>query len=360
MTSRLALLVRSDHRGLGYQTLAYWQHLAPAKTLHVRMTSSIGSWTPYTEHDWYGPETRQAAFNGFTGTLDDDALRWLLTDVDVLLTAETAYDHRAWDWARQHGVRTILVGNPEFLGPDKLAGPDLIVLPSTWRMGDFPDAIHLPQPVDQGVFPYAARPFDPNRLRFLHIVGHRAIRDRQGTDVVLDCLRFLRHPIDLTIRCQGALSAPQELLLRGLRQHQKPTVLRGDVDEPGPLYDGYDVLLAPRRYGGLSLPLNEAASCGMAILAVNREPERAILPPESLIPAHHGREAIFQCGLVPLDDANPAELAAAIDHLTEHPEIVARLSGASDAYARGISWDVLGPEWKALIERVADMQGVTA
>lgn len=357
MTVRLAALLRSDPRGLGYQTRDYFRHLRPAKALHIRMANQHGSWTPYRERneEWY-PGVRSADFNGHSGTVDEDAFRWLLTDTDVLLTAETAYDHRAWGWAREMGVKTVLVGNPEFLGPDKVGseGPDQIVLPSPWRLGTIPGAVHIPQPVDRDVFTFTPRPLnDPPR--FLHVVGNRATRDRAGTDIVLDCLRFLRHRVNLTIRCQGPLSAPQELLLRGLRRHQIPNIVRADIEDPRELYEGFDILLAPRRYGGLSLPLNEAASCGLAILAGNREPESSILPPEALMPVVNGRETSFQGGMFRLEDVRPQELAAGIDRLVEDPGLVARLSEASNRYAESIAWPVLLPRWLDLLERVASL-----
>jgi glycosyltransferase involved in cell wall biosynthesis len=353
--------VRSDHRGLGYQSHGYYQHLSPVKTLHVHMTSNLGTWTPYAEHReaWY-PDVRSANYDGHTGRLDDEAaIRWLLADVDVLLSAETFYDFRVIGWAREAGVKTVLVGNPEFLRPEVLVSPpDVLVMPSRWRLDTIPNAVHLPQPVDRSVFAFTPRPLVPDRLRFLHVVGHRAARDRAGTDLVLDCIRFLRHRIDLTIRCQGSLSAPQQLLLRGLRRHQIPTVLLGDVDDPRALYEGYDVLLAPRRYGGLSLTLNEATSCGLAIIATDREPERFALPAEALVPAYRGRDVQFQGGTFTLDDANPRDLAEAIDRLVDDPAAVARLSAASDAYGESISWETLAPKWRALLERATTMTGV--
>lgn len=357
---RFAALLRSDHRGLGYQTRDYYRHLKPAKALHVRMASALGRWTPYAEHDDWYPGVPMSDWDGRSGRLETEKARALLEGIDVLLSAETVYDDRTWGWAREAGVRTVVVGNPEFLRPETMASADLIVLPSTWQASAFPGTIHLPHPVDRAEFPFTPRPLYPGRpLRFLHLVGHRAHRDRAGTDIVLDCLRFLRHPIDLTVRCQGPLSAPQQLLLRGLRRYQIPTVISADIDDPRALYADYDVLLAPRRYGGLSLPLNEAASSGLGIIAVDRDPERSMLPAEALIPAHGDREFQFQGGLFGLDDGSSAELAAAIDRLTDDPGIVARLSQASDAYARSVSWDVLRPRWEALLERACNV-AVTA
>ncbi|MFN2592940.1 MAG: hypothetical protein ABR532_08940 [Candidatus Dormibacteria bacterium] len=354
---RTALIARSDHRGLGIQTRDYYRCLRPSKTLHVRMTNRHGSWTPYAEHpEWY-PDARQTDFNGLSGTLEpEEALRWLLDGVDVLLTAETAYDHRAWEWARQAGVRTVLVGNPEFLSPDKVAGADVILAPSTWQLARFPGVVHLPQPVDRSVFAHTHRPLnDPPR--FLHVVGNRAARDRAGTDVVLNALRFARHKVDLTVRCQSALSTPQELLLRGLRRN-RPTVIRDDVSEPQDLYAGFDVLLAPRRYGGLSLPVNEAASCGLAILVGDREPENGWLSPESLLPVATRRETTFQGGTFHLDDVAPQTLALAIDRLIDDPAQIARLSEASAAYARRIDWEVQRPRWLDVLGCIPALSGV--
>ena len=181
------------------------------------------------------------------------------------------------------------------------------------------------------------------------------MRDRAGTEIVLDSLRFLRNRIDLTIRTQSPLSAPQDLRLRSLDRKRLPAVLVGDIEDPRELYAGYDVLVAPRRYGGLSLPLGEAASCGLAILAGNRLPESSFLPAESLLPIVTGRPVRFQSGVTFLEDVTPQGLAAAMDRLVENPSTVARLSEASDAHAESISWPVLLPRWLEMLERTANL-----
>lgn len=357
MSVRVALLVRSGNRGLGIQTRDMFRWLRPAKALHICM----GQWTTLTERpqEWY-PGVRSADFNGHSGTVDEDAFRWLLTDVDVLLTAETAYDHRAWDWAREMGVRTVLVANPEFLGPDKLAGvgPDVIVAPSTWQLDTIPGAFHVPQPVDREVFAFTPRPLDQSHVRFLHVVGHKAIHDRAGTEIVLDALWRTKAPVDMTIRAQEPLSAPCDLRLRQLRYERKPKVLTGDIPDPTALYAGYDVLVAPRRYGGLSLPIQEAASCGLAILATDRAPENGILPPECLVPVASSIPRPFQGGWLPLEAADPQALADALDRLASDPSLVSKLSVASDAYAASIAWPRLLPKWEAMLASVVEREPV--
>jgi glycosyltransferase involved in cell wall biosynthesis len=251
------------------------------------------------------------------------------------------------EWAQAAGVATVVVANPEFATPEKMGSADLVVNPSLWRADQLP-GIRLPHPVDRERLPYRRRPLSGGPLRFLHVAGHRAMHDRAGTDLVVDAYRWMRNPVDLTIRTQSPLSGPTEMLMRQCPQGP-PTVLRGDVEDYTTLYDGYDVLVAPRRFGGLSLPLNEAAACGLAIVATDREPERFALPPESLVPVRDTRMVRCQAGPLAVESCDATELAMRLDMLVEDRETVGRLSEASDAYATSIAWATLLPAWELLL-----------
>jgi len=355
---RLGLLARSDHRGISNQSRALYRWLRPMKTLHIHMTSEHGSWSPFPDNDAWYPDARITEFNGYTGQLGDDAMRWLLQDIDVVLAVETPHDYRLWEWAREAGVRTVVVANPEFyrhsLEPD-LPPPDLVIRPSPWRSAEIP-GVTLPHPVDRIEFPFHPRPLDPGRVRFLHVIGHKAIWDRAGTDIVMDALWRTEHPIDLTIRSQEPLPAPVDLRIRQLRYNRRPKVLTGDLEEPAALYRGFDVLVAPRRYGGLSLPLNEAASCGLAVIATNRVPENLILPPEVLVPVGVTIPRRFQGGILPMECADPIALIRALARLAADPGLVASLSAASDAYAESISWPALLARWESLLASVMERE----
>jgi glycosyltransferase involved in cell wall biosynthesis len=78
---RLGLIVRMDNRGLGVQSWELYRHLRPDKTLAIEM----GMWSPYVRnHPERFPDARIAPYDGHGGRLPDEAIDWLLTDVDVL------------------------------------------------------------------------------------------------------------------------------------------------------------------------------------------------------------------------------------------------------------------------------------
>jgi glycosyltransferase involved in cell wall biosynthesis len=351
---RLGLIVRMDNRGLGTQTWELYRHLRPDKTLAIDM----GQWSPYVQnHPERFPDARIAAYDGRGGFLPDADVEWILSDVDVLLTAETPYDHRIYALARERGVRTVCQPNPEFWRPTldpNLPLPDLCANPSRWREDVMP-GVHVPHPVDRERLPFR---FRTEARRFLHIHGHLASNDRHGTELVLEALSLCRTKPDLTIRTQGRMASKVNRMTRILaRQTQgRIHVMQGDVRDYWELYEGFDVLLSPRRYGGLSLPMQEAASTGMVVVATDRMPERFDLPPEGLVPVASTRMHHYPGGDVAIESADSHALAAKMDELVENPTLVERLSGASDEWAESISWDTLLPQWEALLERVSRME----
>lgn len=345
MTARLGLIARADHRGLGVQTYELWRHLQPAKTMVVRM----GRATPFREHTEQYPDALVADFDSRTGRLPDAAMDWLTTDVDVILTAETPYDHRLWDLARSRGVGTIMHANPEFYRHETdraLTRPDVILNPTTWRLDHMPGVHHFPHPVARDRFHVR---HVTQATTFLHVVGHRGPSDRAGTMLVIEALRHIRQPIRVLIRSQAPLPP---VSIRGRPGGAKVEVVVRDMPEYWGMYRDGDVLLAPRRFGGQSLPVNEAMASGMPVLALDRDPERT-WPGVWTIPAAPTKHLRTHAGPIDWYDASPRELAGAIDHLATHPEIVADLSTAADAHAETISWDTMLPRWHRMIEAAA-------
>lgn len=338
---RLGMLVRADDRGLGNMTWEAWRHLQPERTLVVR----VGALTPYEERLDRYPDARVADWDGVS--LAEDDMDWLLEGSDVIYTAETPYDYRLLELARLRGVATVVHGMWEFLRwavDDSLPRPDLFLAPSTWCYEAWPEPkALLPVPVALDRFAGRQR---TQVDQFLHVGGHRAHADRNGTNAVLAALRHVRRPAPLLIRSQSRVSVPTRV--RGV---QVTAAIR-DVEDYWRLYDQGDVLLAPRRYGGLSLPMNEAMAAGMAVIASDIEPQNEFLPGTALVggPRRQQRAA---AQIVPAIDVDPRGLAAKMDELVKEPELVAELSAASLAYAESISWERLLPSYRALLADVA-------
>ena len=154
-------------------------------------------------------------------------------------------------------------------------------------------------------------PGDPEVLTFLHVAGHRAVGDRNGTELFVKALRFLRHPCKVRLVGQdGALPLP-ELLPR----HVELEANHGGVVDRWDLYRGADVLVSPRRFGGLSLPVIEAIGMGLVVLMTDCEPNREwpIIP----IPASVGKGRQTPFGLIRTHDCRPRNIAAEMDRLSE-------------------------------------------
>jgi glycosyltransferase involved in cell wall biosynthesis len=339
---RLALLARCDRRGIANQTAEMYRHLRPAKTLCALYGPAL---TPYEERPETFPDARVAPFDGEAGRFPVDAIDWLLADVDVVLVVETPGDWRIYEWGHRRGVATVVHANPElFLHArhPEIPQPTMVVVPTTWRIDRIPGAVHMPMPVDLDRLPYRPR---TEARRFLHVAGHPAAHDRAGTLIAIEAANMLGGA-DLTIRARRPLIGKAHRLAQrtpGLR------VIVDDIPDYAGLYDDEDVLLHPRKYGGLSLPLQEAMTQGMAVLAANREPERSMLPPESLVKIHYRQPVHFQPGVVEIDVIAPDVLAAAMRGLMDDPGLVARLSDASRAYACSIAWPRLLPAWTDLL-----------
>lgn len=335
------MIVRADNRGLGNLTWEAYRHLRPERTLVI----AAGQLTPYDERFDRYPDGRVAQWDGTTLAPED--IDWLLEGSDVVYTAETPYDYSLVATARRRGVATVVHGMWEFLRwsvDDSLPKPDLFLAPSTWYFEDWPTPrLHLPVPVATERFEGRQR---TEVGTFLHVAGHKAHADRNGTSALLSALRYVRRPAPLILRSQTRLTVPTRI--RGV----KVQLAQGDATDYWSMYRQGDVLVAPRRYGGLSLPMNEAMAAGMPVVSTNIGPQNELLHPAGLVDGPRRRQRAA-AQMVEAIDADPRKLAAKLDELVANPDLVAEMSRASLAYAASISWERMLPDYRAVLAEVA-------
>lgn len=325
---RLGLIARADARGLGIQTKAFHDQMQPAKTMVVDCPSA----QPLPiRRDWY---PNAAWVKGIPSQLD-----WweFLDGVDVVYTAETGYGSTLWAEAEQRGMRTVLHANYEFM--DVRDRPTVWAAPSLWHIHDFPTgAVHLPVPVETHRF--QPREPHPGPRHFLHIVGRPAIHDRNGTQDLLYALCHVTAEITVTIRCQDphylaqfeGWAAPRNVRIN---------LVSGDVADYADMYDA-DVLVMPRRFGGLCLPVNEALGAGMPVVMPDIAPNNQWLPSEWLVPAHHAGS--FRAKQpVELHTTNHRDLAAKIDELATDDAFYRLAVKKAHQLRAEMSWDALKP-----------------
>lgn len=258
---KIGLIVRCDSSGLGYQTKALHALLKPYRTLVIDSTPFNGRQQHF---EWYPDGIVNEGF------IDDGVLRDFLDGIDVLVSCEVFYNFNTPKIAREKGVKTVLQPNAElndYFRTRTLVKPDAFFLPSLWleretRRLRVP-TYYCPPPIDIDS-KSQPRHKPKGELRVLHMQGRPAAGDRNGTQLV-----------------QRLPDIP------GVHLDIHNQVLN-DVEDQATLYHGYDVVLIPRRYGGLCLPMLEALSLHMPVFMPNIEPNNRILPKHWLLPAMPG------------------------------------------------------------------------
>jgi glycosyltransferase involved in cell wall biosynthesis len=212
----------------------------------------------------HDPEVFYASF--VDGILDGPVDRFLdgLTHV---YTAETGYDPRFYERCRLLGVESICHVMPEF---DRFTTglvwerPDRIWLPTEWRREYVdPSAVVVPVPC-----PVPPRPRRRAEVRtVVHVGGSRAMPDRSGSRSVFDAVEWATDHVRWIFYTQHDRGFPRTLAGR-----KNVEIRVGSVEDRWALYDEADLLIAPRRFGGLSLPVLEAAACGLPVLMLDVDP----------------------------------------------------------------------------------------
>lgn len=264
-SKRMGLIARMDNSGLGFQTRELAKLLKPSKVILIDSTPFNGR----EQHpEWY------AEYNTVTniGHIENPKLKDYLKDIDVLISCEIFYNELLPKLAKRMGVKTILQPNAE-LNPHilnrRLNLPDVFFLPSPWLEGETRDIgipTYIVKPPIVEPRGYLDIPKERGTLRVLHFGGRRAAADRNGTEIV----RQLTHipGVYIDIHDQGA----------------------NEVEDQRELYEqGHHVILIPRRYGGLCLPMLESLSYGLPVIMPNIEPNRTELPSEWLVNVRKGR-----------------------------------------------------------------------
>lgn len=344
--TRLGMVVRCDQGGLGNQTHELWRHLKPEVTVLVDL--------PRAKSRGAGEPSKYDADWTTIRRVDDDVitepqLREIARDVDVILTVENLYSgQRGFDVVREENARTVLVANPELYGGYPA---DTIVVPTPWELQRMPRGTEvLPHPV-------AEPPANLKRQRrvcqtFLHVAAP-AMLDRNGTDTVVDALSYVTHPCQLVVHAPFRHPPWDKKATTEVSSH---TIGKVDVRwDPRPkrrYWDVYDVetdvLLLPRRYGGLCMPVQEAAACGLPAVMTDIPPQ--VWWPVTRVRARHKTSYGMRGGHFKIYDTRPRDLASTMDDLVSGNRDVETMSSEASEWARSISWDELRPRWQALCE----------
>lgn len=321
----LGLIVRADNGGLGNLTWEVARHARPDRVLimdcgtagrgalHLdRFHALDGSWVVQYS-DLYLPSVRD-----------------FLTGLDTVFSAETFYDARICDMAAGLGVRRVLYVMPELYNPnDPAEVADDYYLPCPRaELGDVPtpDFPSLPMPVALDRFP--ERPSRRGPIEFMGAPA-AAMCDRNGQSPF--------HEAGMRLALDGSIPGESWSYV----QHT----------EPENYWEQYtaDVLVLPRRYGALSLPMLEAAAAGMAIITTDLAPQNQSGMHALFVEAPTSRKVPMKGGSWDVHDPDVDRLLEVMRECVEHPAKTRLWGRMTRAWAERRSWDVLLPAWNAVL-----------
>jgi hypothetical protein len=306
---RLGIIARSDNTGLGNQTRELVKMLSPDKILLINSQFFNNN----KQHpEWYKDYNVIQTRKGMPRT---NEIVSFLEDIDVVISCETFYHLELVNLAKKQGIKTILQYNYELFGhlanPDWTL-PDVLLAPSIWNLdiviekfGSKSKVMHLPPPTDQSLFNEARETnLSKDHKRILHIAGKKAAKDRNGTESILEMIKYSREDYELVIKSQ----TPLNLACKDSRVK----IEMGDPDNRQDMYSGFDAMVLPRRYAGLCLPMNEALMSALPVFMTDISPNNAILPSKWLVESN--KINTFRTkSMVNVYNVNPQKLAKVID-----------------------------------------------
>lgn len=344
---KVGVVARADDRGIGIQTWEFTRHVDVDRVLVVREPGAERK--GFLPHFDRYPGAESVTFDPRTGTLPMDEVEAFLDGLDVVYMVETPYDFRLLTFAERLGVATVVHANPEFWRWDDptLPRPTVWWLPTKWRAEYLPAECEIvPVPIPDAP---AVRERDPDDrdLAAVHVAGHRAAADRNGTNVVLQALRHAHSPhLRLRIECQD----PR---LPAIRPARIPVErhLGGRTDRWS-LYAGADLLVLPRRYGGLCLPVLEAIAAGVVPVLPAVSPNEDW--PAVTVPATFGSTIRTPGGEIPLAVVDPRRLARTLDLLADDEDRLLEARSAVDDWRVRNDWSALSGAYTAALAEAAE------
>jgi glycosyltransferase involved in cell wall biosynthesis len=232
--------------------------------------------------------------------------------------------------------------NPEW------ALPDVLLSPSLWnidivnkKFGSKTKLIHLPPPTDTSLFDNIRQNnLSKTHKRILHIGGKKAAKDRNGTDTVIEMLKYSKAEYELVVTTQTPLDFNTK--------DKRLTLSQDNVKNREDLYNGFDAMVLPRRYAGLCLPMNEALISGMPVFMTDVSPNNQILPEKWLVESKKIGEFKTK-SMVNIYEANPERLANMIDKYIEGENIKDYKNKAVEIGFNNFSDEVLKDKYLQII-----------
>ena len=301
----------ATEQGLGRQAKSFFDN---------GLVQEVFVWphSSYTNHyEWYENRCK---------TYDE-----LLDKVTEVWFLETPFDWGFVLRARERGIKTVLFlmyecSNLQYK-PDVLVGGSIM---EKIHYGDEVKVINVPVPKE---VKWRLR---EKALVFVHNAGHGGLGGRNGTQELIDAMKFVESPIKLIIRTQTDKFKCDD---------PRVEIRVGDFPYET-LFEEGDVFIYPDKFGGSCLPVQEAFASGMMVMASDRMPLNTWLPKQPLIPIKgYTKERIaektFDSAIV-----DPKDIAFNIDLFWDMP--IEQFSLMGKEWGEQNSWEKLKPEYDSI------------
>lgn len=323
---KVGLICRSDKSGLGQgQTLRLYKLLNPDKVMLINSGLFNGS----DQHpDWFGLNIKDSIESFPTNQQVSEFLKGL----DIVISCELFYNKYFTTIANNMRVKTILIANPEFMDWFKpefanIPPPTKVVVPSYWMFDEMRErfnAEYLPTPIFKGQF-QAARETNLKRRgkrKYLFINGKTAAHDRNGLHALYEALQLAKGDFTVTVKAQN-----------DIKKHPDPRLIYDftNPDDQNELYEGFDALIQPRRYGGQTLSMMEALMSALPVIMTDIEPNNNVLPNDWLVPANKTGEFMTRI-MIDIYSADSKALAKMLDDFKPTPDVKAEAYELAQEY----------------------------
>lgn len=342
MSFNLGIIAYSTNTGLGVQSYGYYKYLRPAKTLVV----DLSEFNNMPQHpEWYPDGIFCKGFPTIQ-VIDE-----FLNGLTHVLMAETPLNQYLVLEATRRGIKTIIQPNYEFcdwlINPG-LPIPSVFALPSLWNLPKYKDlpVAHLPVPVDGEVLEQRTI---KQAKRFFHIAGRVAVHDRNGTLDFIAAARLAKTPepdLEFRIYLQGHNAAiERSAAAAGVE------IVR-DTTEYSDLYSWGDIMVLPRRYGGLCLPAQEAVYCGIPTLMPNVDPNNRWMPEAWMLRVKMHKGEFISRTKITIHSVDIASLAQRMLDISRRPSWVQEQNIKALQMAEQLDWRNNVGRYRTFMEHV--------
>lgn len=348
----IGIIAYSTSTGLGYQTLDYCNHLNPAKILLIDLSSLNGM----EQHpEWYNKFPHVILCSGFPTM---EIIEKFLQGLDLIFMAETPLNFLMLKRAREMRVKSIIHYNYEFLSyvsNKNLPTPDLLLAPTSWHLYDvaclsMARVERLPLPIDKTKIPERSI----TEVKTIgHIAGRVATNDRNGTMSFLNMVKKMGNSFKYVIYIQTPKETKGVELYDEINKEIKRTIrdvpnlkVVYDIEDNTEMYKEMDLLVLPRRYGGLCIPMLEALSAGIPVIMPNVSPNEDLLPDKWLVRANSLNQFVTRARVEVFD----CEANDIMDRVLNVSTDIVASNLLARNISRKLSWESMKPKYLQLFK----------